>query len=300
MSDRQRIWAVVSLVAVTGVWGAAFVLMKDALERQPVNDFLSTRFAIATLILIAIRPKVLKEINLKMLKVALPLGSLLGVGYITQSTGLTHSTAAITGFVTGLYVIFTPILSAIFLKKIITKVEWAAVFVATFGLGLLSLRGWAIGFGEFLTLLCALFFALHIIGLGEWSSKFATYPLTVLQLATVSIITGIAGVSNGYIPPPDYEVWKAIFITAFFATSAGFLIQTWAQAHMDATTVAVILTLEVVFAALVAVIAGQEVLTFRTIAGGVLIVIAMIAMQVKPKYYLSTGSHKLQESEVTP
>ena len=76
MSDRKRIWAIIGLISVTAVWGAAFVLMKDALERQPVNDFLATRFAIATLILIAIRPKVLKEINLKMLKVAVPLGLL--------------------------------------------------------------------------------------------------------------------------------------------------------------------------------------------------------------------------------
>ena len=129
MSDRKRIWAVIGLISVTAVWGAAFVLMKDALERQPVNDFLATRFAIATLILIAIRPKVLKEINLKMLKVAVPLGLLLTLGYITQSTGLTHSTAAITGFVTGLYVIFTPLLSAIFLKKVITKIEWVAVLL---------------------------------------------------------------------------------------------------------------------------------------------------------------------------
>jgi drug/metabolite transporter (DMT)-like permease len=178
------------------------------------------------------------------------------------------------------------------LKKVVTKIEWAAVLLATIGLGLLSLRGWAIGFGEFLTLLCALFFALHIIGLGEWSSRFATYPLTVVQLGTVTVFTGITGFSNGYVAPPDSEVWKAILITAFLATSAGFLIQTWAQSHMDATSVAVILTLEVVFAALVAVIAGQEILTARTLAGGSLIVVAMIAMQVNPKYYLSRFTRK--------
>ena len=164
--------------------------------------------------------------------------------------------------------------------------------LATIGLGLLSLRGWAIGFGEFLTLLCALFFALHIIGLGEWSSRFATYPLTVVQLGTVTVFTGITGFSNGYVAPPDSEVCKAILITAFLATSAGFLIQTWAQSHMDATSVAVILTLEVVFAALVSVIAGQEILTARTLAGGSLIVVAMIAMQVNPKYYLSRFTRK--------
>jgi drug/metabolite transporter (DMT)-like permease len=116
--------------------------------------------------------------------------------------------------------------------------------------------------------------------------------LTVVQLATVAIFTGIAGFSNGYVSPPDSEVWKAILITALFATSAGFLIQTWAQSHMDATAVAVILTLEVVFAALVSVIAGQETLTARTLTGGALIVFAMIAMQLNPKYYLSRFSDK--------
>ena len=123
-------------------------------------------------------------------------------------------------------------------------------------------------------MLCALFFALHIIGLGEWSSRFATYPLTVVQLGTVTIVTGITGFSNGYVAPPDSDVWKAILITALFATSAGFLIQTWAQSHMDATTVAVILTLEVVFAALSSVALGASELSTRKLLGGLLIVLA--------------------------
>jgi len=281
MTRRVQIFALLALTSVAAVWGASFVLMKDALEGQSVDDFLATRFIIATFALILFRPKALSEINSEMLVKGSLLGIFLGSGYLFQTIGLHLTTAATTGFITGLYVVFTPILGALFLKSTVTRNEWIGVIMATIGLALLSFKGFTIGLGELSVLLSALFFALHILGLGRWSGKFATYPLTIVQLGTIAILTTIlAIVDKGYELPNTDQEWIATIFTALLATSVAFLIQTWSQSKMDATVVAVVLTLEVVFAALFAVIAGQESLTLRAILGGTLIFAAMILMQL--------------------
>jgi len=282
MTRRVEIFALIALTSVAAIWGASFVLMKDALKGQSVDDFLATRFIIATLVLILINPKALAQISPEMLRKGFLLGFFLGSGYLFQTIGLHLTTAATTGFITGLYVVFTPILGALFLKSHVTKNEWIGVGMATVGLALLSFKGFSIGMGELSILLSALFFAFHILGLGKWSEKFATYPLTIVQLGTIAILTSIlAVVDDGYEPPNTDQEWKATIFTAILATSVAFLVQTWSQSKMDATVVAVVLTLEVVFAALFAVLAGQESLTARATLGGALIFAAMLLMQVR-------------------
>ncbi|MBM3703516.1 MAG: DMT family transporter [Actinobacteria bacterium] len=282
MTRRIQIIALLALTSVAAVWGASFVLMKDALKGQSVDDFLATRFIIATIALILFRPQALKEINLEMVMKGSLLGLFLGSGYLFQTIGLHLTTAATTGFITGLYVVFTPILGALFLKSSVTRNEWIGVVMATVGLALLSFKGFSIGLGELSVLLSALFFAFHILGLGRWSGRFATYPLTIVQLGTIAILNSLlALVDDGYEPPNTNQEWTATIFTALLATSLAFLVQTWSQSKMDATVVAVVLTLEVVFAALFAVIAGQESLTLRAILGGTLIFAAMILMQLR-------------------
>ena len=282
MTQKVQIFAVMALTSVAAVWGASFVLMKDALQGQSVDDFLATRFVIATAILIVLNPRSLKLITREMLSKGALLGLFLGSGYLFQTIGLHLTTAATTGFITGLYVVFTPILGALFLKSVVTKNEWIGVVMATVGLALLSFKGFSIGIGELAVLLSALFFAFHILGLGKWSERFATYPLTIVQLGTIALLTSVLSlVDKGYEFPNNGQEWKATIFTAILATSVAFLIQTWSQSKMDATIVAVVLTLEVVFAALFAVMAGQESLTLRAIIGGGLIFAAMLLMQLR-------------------
>ena len=289
MTRKVQIFALIALTSVAAIWGASFVLMKDALRGQSVDDFLATRFIIATAALIAIRPKALAQINREMLVKGALLGLFLGSGYLFQTIGLHLTTAATTGFITGLYVVFTPILGALFLKSSVTRNEWIGVVMATIGLALLSFKGFTIGLGELSVLLSALFFALHILGLGRWSGKFATYPLTIVQLGTIALLTTLlAVVDKGYELPNTDQEWKATIFTALLATSIAFLIQTWSQSKMDATVVAVVLTLEVVFAALFAVLAGQESLTLRAVSGGALIFAAMLLMQIRGKSEVAT------------
>jgi drug/metabolite transporter (DMT)-like permease len=264
-----------TLLIVSVIWGSSFVVMKDSLLRQDVNSFLACRFIVATLILIGLRPKVFAKIDKRFLLRGIALGTLLALGYIFQTFGLTQTSVAKTGFITGLYAVFTPLIAAGLLKKEISKVQWLSVGIAAIGLAFLSLNGLSIGIGEFLVLISAAFYAAHIVGLSEWSTGSDTYALTVIQLGTVGILCSFASLKGGFQMPPDSGVWKAIIYTAIFASAFAFIIQTWVQSFMSATSVGIILTMEYIFAALFGVWFGHEALTFRVLVGGSLVIAAM-------------------------
>ena len=284
MSARQKLqlklapWA---LLTVSAAWGFSFVVMKDAIQRQSVNNFLFTRFTLAVIVMILIRPQVIKLFTKDLLQRGGLAGVFLGLGYIAQTLGLERTGAAITGFITGLYVVLTPLIASIVLKEKITKFTWYCIAVATFGLGLLSIRGFSVGIGEMFVLASAVLFAAHIIALSKWSSGRDVYAMTVIQLSMCAILAGLASAIEGYSLPPDSGVWSVVIFTAVFATAIAFIVQTWSQAHMSATKVAVILTMEVVFAAAFAIVLGGERLTIQTAIGGVLVVVAMYLIVLK-------------------
>ena len=275
---RLAPWA---LLSVSAAWGMAFVVMKDAIERQSVNNFLFTRFSLAVIVMIALKPNVIRQFDRDLILRAGSAGIFLGLGYIFQTLGLARTGAAITGFVTGLYVVFTPLLAYFFLKERLTKLIWSCVFIATVGLGLLSIRGFSVGIGEMLVLASAFFFAAHIIALGKWSSGRDVYAMTIVQLAMCALLSGLASISEGYSAPPDYGVWAVVVFTAVVCTAVAFVVQTWSQAHMTTTKVAVILTMEVVFAALFAIIFGGERLTLQATLGGLMVLTAMFMIVLK-------------------
>jgi drug/metabolite transporter (DMT)-like permease len=275
---RLAPWA---LLLVSASWGLAFVVMKDAIERQSVNSFLFTRFLVAVIAMFLLKPTVLQSINREVLRKGFIAGLFLAAGYILQTLGLALTGAAVTGFITGLYVVATPVLAAIILRVRITAFTWGCVLLATVGLALLSLKGWNLGYGEFLVFLCAIAFAAHIIALSKWSNGLDVYAMTIVQLATCALATGFISLIQGYEAPPDRNGWYVVLFTAIICTAVAFVVQTWSQAHMSATKVAVILTMEVVFAALFAVIFGGESLSLRTLFGGVLVFIAMFMIVLK-------------------
>jgi drug/metabolite transporter (DMT)-like permease len=271
-------WA---LLAVSAAWGGAFALMKPAIERQAVNSFLATRFAMAVVVMILIRPSVLQKLNRELVLKGSLAGLFLGSGYIFQTLGLARTGAAITGFVTGLYVVLTPLIAAVVLKERIRAFTWFCVVLATVGLALLSLQGWSVGVGEGLVFVSAFAFAAHIVALSKWSFGLDTYALTIVQLSICALLTGVISLGQGYETPPDAGVWGVVVFTAVVCTAVAFIVQTWSQAHMNSTKVAVILTMEVVFAALFAVVYGGESLSLQALFGGILVVIAMYLIVMK-------------------
>ncbi|HUT68572.1 MAG TPA: DMT family transporter [Dehalococcoidales bacterium] len=275
------VFALIALVAVTAIWGWTFLIVKVAIARMPVMDFLALRFTVATIVMVAIRPTILRRISRRQLWRGAILGALLGLAYVTQTYGLRSTSAAVSGFITGMAVVFTPIVSWLLLRNVISLKTWLAVVLACAGLALLSLHGWAFGTGELLTLGCALFLAFHITGLGKWSSQHESYGLALIQIATVAVMSLVAAAPGGFTLPPDAEVWGIIGITAVLATSVAFLVQTWAQSLISPTHAAVILTMEPVFAGIFAVVIGGEHLTPRIIGGAVCVLAAMFLIQLK-------------------
>jgi drug/metabolite transporter (DMT)-like permease len=221
------------------------------------------------------KPKSLTGLDRKFVKRAVLIGLLLCSGFIFQTFGLTQTTVSNTGFITGLYLVFTPLISWLLLKREIFKVQWLAVLVATIGLYFISFNGISVGIGEILVLISALLFAGQIVALGEWSDGKNTYALTLIQILVSAVIFFALSLKDGFQLPPDNAVWSAVFYTAFFATFLGFLIQTKAQSVMSATVAGVLLAMETPFALFFGLYFDNDPITLRIISGGTLVLIAM-------------------------
>ena len=271
-----------AMLLVTVVWGWTFVVVQNAVGRMPVMDFLSWRFLVAALLMLAIRPSCLKGLTWPELWRGALLGAILGMGYITQTYGLVYASASVSGFITGMFVVFTPLIGWLFLRKKINAQTWIAVVLATVGLGLLGLHGWKLGTGELLTLGCALFYALHILGLGEWSSKYPLYRFALLQVLTVAVIALLAAAPGGIALPPDSGVWMAVGVTAVLATAGAFFVQTWVQSLVSPARISIVMTMEPVFAGVFGVLLAGNELTARIVFGMVCVLAAMIIVQLRP------------------
>ena len=272
---KIKVFLYLGLLATTAVWGGAFLVMKDSLVRQDVYSFLASRFILAAAFMFIYKPKSLTGLDRKFVKRAILIGILLCSGFIFQTFGLTQTTVSNTGFITGLYLVFTPLISWLILKREIFKVQWLAVLVATIGLYLISFNGISVGIGEILVLISALLFAGQIVALGEWSDGENTYALTLIQILVSAVIFFALSLKDGFQLPPDNAVRSAVFYTAFFATFLGFLIQTKAQSVMSATVAGVLLAMETPFALFFGLYFDNDPITLRIISGGTLVLLAM-------------------------
>lgn len=280
MPDRPTL----ALVGVTAIWGSTFVVVKDAVEKMSVADFLTWRFALAALAMLVIRPRSVARLGAAGRRAGAVVGVALGAGYLLQTVGLQHTSAAVSGFITGMFVVLTPLGAAVLLRQLPSASAWLAVAVATVGLGLLSLHGFSVGYGELLTLGCAAAFALHIVGLGRWASSYDAFGLAVVQLLVTTLMCLAIALPGGMHVPPDGSVWVALGITALGATALAFVVQTWAQAHLSPTRAAVVMTMEPVFAGVFAVVVAGESLGWRTLLGAALVLAAMVLTEVGPRH----------------
>jgi drug/metabolite transporter (DMT)-like permease len=249
--------------------------MKDSLEKQDVFSFLASRFIVAAILMFIYRPTALRGLSKKFIFRGIFAGILLGSGYIFQTFGLTNTTVSNTGFITGLYLVFTPLISLIILRRHVLKIQWLAVLLATIGLFLISFNGVSIGLGETLVLISAILYGAHFVALGEWSDGGNTYALTLIQITTLAVMAFLFTVKDGFQLPPDSSVWLAVLFTAFFATFLAFLVQTKAQSVMSATAASVLLATETPFAVVFGLYFNSDPLTLKIITGGMLVMVAM-------------------------
>ncbi|WP_020573403.1 DMT family transporter [Actinopolymorpha alba] len=290
---RGSTLAVLGLLGVTAAWGSTFFLIKDLVTRVPVPDFLAVRFAVAAVVLVLIAPRTVVRLSPTARRRGMVLGLVYGLAQILQTEGLAHTAASVSGFVTGMYVVLTPVLAGVLLRHRIGRATWFAVALATAGLAVLALRGFAFGYGEVLTLLSAALYALHIVGLGAWTNPRDAFGLSVVQMAVIAVVCGIAAVPGGITLPDSGGDWLALLYMALIAGAFALVTQTWAQAHLTPTRAAVIMCMEPVWATAFALVFGGESVTIRMLAGGALILAAMYTAELAPRRRLDNESPHL-------
>ena len=280
---RVALLATLALLAMTTCWGSTFFLIKDLLHRVPTLDFLAVRFTVASLVLLAAAPRAVARLTPDSRRHALVLGLLYGVAQILQTAGLAHTPASVSGFITGMYVVATPIFAALLLHTRIGRLTWAAVLLAVVGLGVLSLDGLSVGYGQAITLVAALIYGLHIVGLGAWSRPDQALGMSIVQIIVIAVVCLVASAPHGIVLPSRGGDWLSVVYMAIFAGALAMLGQTWAQAHLSPTRTAIIMSMEPVFAAVFAVLLGGESTTLRMIVGGLMVLTAMLTVELVPR-----------------
>ena len=280
---RTALLATLVLLGITACWGSTFFLIHDLLDRVPAVDFLAVRFSIAGVLLLVVAPKAVLRLSPQARRQAVVLGGLYGVAQILQTLGLAHTPASVSGFITGMYVVATPLFAAVLLHNRITRLTWGAVLLAFAGLAVLTLDGLSVGYGEALTFVAAMLYALHIVGLGAWSNARDALGMSILQVVMVAVICLVASAPHGIVLPDNTEDWLAVVYMAVFPAALALLGQTWAQAHLSATRTAIVMSMEPVFAAFFAVLLGGESLTARMLVGGLLVLTAMLIVELGPR-----------------
>ena len=287
MSERRTaLLATLALLAMTASWGSTFFLIKDLLDRVPTVDFLAVRFLMAGLAMLLVAPRAAARLSPEARRRAVVLGGVYGVAQILQTAGLAHTPASVSGFITGLYVVSTPLIAALVLRTRIGALTWLAVLLATAGLGVLTLEGFSIGYGEALTLVAAVLYAVHIVGLGAWSRSADAVGMAIVQVLVIAVICLVAALVSGapgVVLPDRGTDWASILYMALIAGAAAMLAQTWAQSHLPPTRCAIIMSMEPVFAAFFAVLLGGESLTGRMVTGGLMVLAAMLIVELVPR-----------------
>jgi drug/metabolite transporter (DMT)-like permease len=282
-SRRTTLLATAALLAMTACWGSTFFLIKDLLDRMPTLDFLAVRFTIAGLVMLVVAPRAVARLSPDSRRHAVVLGGVYGAAQILQTAGLAHTAASVSGFITGMYVVATPLLAALLLRTRITALTWVAVLLATAGLGVLTLDGFAVGYGAAITLVGALLYALHIVGLGAWARRDEALGMSIVQLLVIAVICLVATAPDGVVLPATTGDWLSVIYMAVFAGALALVGQTWAQAHLAPTRCAIIMSMEPVFAAFFAVLLGGESLALRMVVGGAMVLSAMLVVEAGPR-----------------
>jgi drug/metabolite transporter (DMT)-like permease len=277
--------AELGLVAIAAVWGLTFVMVQDAIRELPTMAFLAYRFLGAALLVTAIFWRPLQRLSAEGWRAGLLMGAFLTAGYVFQTVGLEHTSPSNAGFITGLFVVFTPLLGALVLRQRVGRMAWAAAVASAVGLYLLSGTGGQLELrGDGLELLCALAFAAHILATGRAASHHHVGALLAVQLGVCGLTClAVAALAGQLELPRGGTVWSALLVTALVASALGFFVQTFAQRHAPPERTALILALEPAFAGLFGWLLADDRLSLVAWSGAALILGAIVAVEVAPR-----------------
>ena len=263
-------------MGVTAVWGWTFVVVKNAIAEYPTLPFLQLRFIVAFLVMAAL---VRRLPTRRELLVGFLAGAVLAAGYLTQTLGLSLISPGNAGLITGLLVLFTPLIDRIFGVPLKRRTI-IAVICSVIGIGMVTGGPSGFGPGDLLVVACAVLFALHIVLLGRWSPGLASAPLAMVQMGACALIFSAGGTWS--LSMPSTSVWIAIVITGVFASALAFYIQTWAQKHIDASRTALIIAMEPAWAVAAAVVLADQRFGLLQAAGAALVLAAIVGHELAP------------------
>jgi drug/metabolite transporter (DMT)-like permease len=277
--------AELALLGVAAVWGATFVMVQDAIRELPPMAFLAYRFLPAALVVAAICRRPLVGLSRDGWRAGLVMGAFLTAGYVFQTLGLEHTSASNAGFITGLFVVFTPLLAAAVLRERIAPAAWAAAAVSVAGLYLLTGAGGRLELrGDGFELLCALAFSAHILATSRAAGRHHVGALLAVQLGVVGVAClAAAGAAGQLEAPRGATVWSALLVTSLVASALGFFIQTFAQRHAPPARTALILAAEPAFAGLFGWLFADDRLSPAAWLGAALILAAIVAVELVPR-----------------
>ena len=271
--------ALLALLAVTAVWGVTFVQVKDAVALYPLFAFLAVRFAIASLTLAVPAAPRLRTLGRSGWRAGVGLGLLLALGYALQTAGLERTTVSSTGFITGLYVVFTPLLSYVLFRLRVGAAAWAGVVLATVGLALLSGVGAGDPVGDALVLAGSAVYSLQIVLMERYAPRYDPLALTEAEMLAAFVgFTAVAFALGQVELPRGWTVWGALLVTGVFASALAYLVQTWAQRRTSATRTALAFTMEPVWTAIFGIwLAGDRLGTWGWVGCAVIMAGILLA-----------------------
>ena len=280
MSRRRA--AEAALVGIAAVWGLTFVMVQGAVARLPVLAFLGYRFSAAALIVALLFRRELRRLSRVGWRAGLAMGLFLTGGYLSQTFALQHTSASNAGFITGLFVVLTPVFGALFLREHVGVLAWTAAIVSGAGLYLLSGTN-GVHEGDALALLCAACFAAHILVTARGVRSHNLGALLAVQLATCGLTCLVAGAVAGQLEAPSGgKVWSALLVTALIASALGFFVQSFAQQETSPARTALILASEPAFAGLFGYIHGDRLTALNWFGAG-LMMAAIVGIEVLPR-----------------
>jgi drug/metabolite transporter (DMT)-like permease len=274
----KRNWlAIAVLLATAGAWGATFVLVKKVIALIPPEPFMFWRFTVAGLLLLAVA-LVRGRVTRALLVPGIVLGTLVFAGYWAQTRGLMTISPSRSAFLTGLYVVIVPFFDRTPGRHVH---KWVAALLAVLGTTLLigDFQSGTIGLGDWLTIGCAVIFALHVVYSARWSTKETSSGLAAIQV----LFVGVASAPLLLVAKPvnwNGTIIAAILFTAVVTTALAFAGLMWGQARVTATEAAVILSFEPVAAAITSIAFYGEPFTLMFIVGALLILAAMVISQL--------------------
>lgn len=300
MKEKQRrVWSSVALFLAALIWGGTFFIVKNTVDAFPPNLLLAWRFSIAFVLLGIVFFKCWKKMDKGYLWRGALMGLFLFIAYSVQTIGIQYTTPGKSAFLTAVYCVMVPFFYWMIDKKAPDAFNITSALLCILGIGLISLTdSFSIGLGDALTLLCGVFYALHIVVVAKFSKGRDIILLTILQFGFSAIFSWAATLL--FETPPAVvtadAVWALVFL-AIFGTTGGLLLQNLGQKHTHPATASIILSLESVFGVLFSILFYGEQMTGKLVVGFILVFLAVIISETKLQFLKKKPTPDLAELE---